>query len=97
MKRLALLGAAGLIGMLPNLASAHSRFFVGLGVGVPFIGFRNAYCFAPAYCALSCYAPAPAVVYSTPVVYAPPVCGYPTYYYHAPAHRAARYYYYYRR
>jgi len=91
MKRLALLGAAGLIGLLPNIASAHSRFFVGFSVGVPFLGlgFGN-YCYRPAYCGLSYCAPA-ALVYSAPVVYAPPVCSYPTYYY-APVYRPARYY-----
>jgi hypothetical protein len=95
MKRLALLGAAGLIGFLPNIASAHSRFFAGFNLGIPFlgVGFGN-YCYRPAYCGVGFGAPA--AVFSPPVVYAAPVCSYPVYYY-APIYRAPRYYYYYGR
>lgn len=101
MKRLALLGAAGLIGLLPNLASAHSRFFVG--VGVPFVALGSGYCYAPACYGVSYYAAAPAVVYSAPVicappavvysppvVYAPSVYVYPRHYYYAAAHYVPR-------
>jgi hypothetical protein len=102
MKRLALLAVVGLIGLLPNMASAHSRFFVGFNVGVPFVGvgYGNYYGYRPAYYGGGCYA-APAAVYcapayAPPVVYAPPVYRYTVYYhyYHRPYYYGRSYYYY---
>jgi hypothetical protein len=88
MKRLALLGAAGLIGLLPNIATAHSRFFAGFSVGIPFlgVGFGN-YCYRPRYCGVSYYTPAPPVVCADPVVVSPSVA------YTAPVYSCRAYYY----
>jgi hypothetical protein len=92
----------GLIGLLPNVASAHSRFFVGFNVGVPFVGvgFGNYYGYRPAYCGVSYYYAAPPAAYCPPVVYGPSVYRYPVYYHYHVYHRpyyyggANAYYYY---
>ena len=43
MKRLLLIGALAIFGVMPGMASAHSNFFLGLNLGFPFatVGYRG--------------------------------------------------------
>ncbi|MGD0462287.1 MAG: hypothetical protein ABSB74_07340 [Tepidisphaeraceae bacterium] len=94
MKRLAMLGASGLMALLPSVASARPHFFFGFDFASPL--FAGAY-FAPP----TCYAPAatyvsPPVVYTAPpVTYALPPVVYapaPAYTYYAYSYPAYGYY-----
>jgi hypothetical protein len=87
MKKFLIATAAVLmLGMVPNIASARSHFFLGLNFGIPLFGGGYRDC-APVYVA------SPPVVYAPAPVYAPPQAYYapaPTYYapaqtYYAPA------------
>src|SRR5208282_2982494 len=93
MKRLALFAAAGMISMLPSIASARPFFFWGFRFGapvpvvVPILPPPAVFVAPPAV-----VAPAPAVVAAAPVV-----CGpvYPAYYYHPGSDYGYRHAYFY--
>jgi hypothetical protein len=82
MKRLALFAAAGLISMLPSIASARPFFFWGFRFGPPVPVVVAPILPPPAVFVAppAVVAPAPVVVAGPTVVCAPPQ---PVYYYHA--------------
>jgi hypothetical protein len=95
MKRLLLIPfAALLIGILPNVASARTNWFFGLGLGAPYDSFSFGYGHHGTGFGFSLALPPPAYYsYSAPAYYSPPAYYAPPTYYAAPAYAAPPVYY----